>query len=95
MYLQENPPPVAKILSEEKMEYYKPEAQCEGDLLEDEELLEALQEAEEEASEVIGYHLPWGVPQMGQARDSVLLLVQPDFIIGKTERLINTDKGKE
>ncbi|XP_071537330.1 venom phosphodiesterase 2-like [Panulirus ornatus] len=76
----EDPPPRAIIPSEKMVEYYKKEAQCEGDLLQDDEWLEALEEAQEEASELTDYHLPWGFPQMGQARNSALLLVQPDFI---------------
>ncbi|XP_045625811.1 venom phosphodiesterase [Procambarus clarkii] len=78
--LQEVPPPVAEVRIDDTLDNNYSNPVCEGDLLEDEEFLEVLQEAQEEAPEVIAKHLPWGIPQLGKARDSTLLLLQPEFV---------------
>nr|XP_045625603.1 venom phosphodiesterase 2-like [Procambarus clarkii] len=76
--LQEAPPAIAEV-PVELQEPYEP-IMCEGDLLMHGEELKVLQGARKEAPEILIKHLPWGVPQMGRARESSLLLVQPDFV---------------
>ncbi|XP_042225372.1 venom phosphodiesterase 2-like [Homarus americanus] len=78
----EFPPPIAKVPASGVLSYgyYEPQVLCEGDLHDDDEWLEMLQEAQEESNEVIIKHLPWGLPQMGKTGDFTYMLLQPDFV---------------
>lgn len=81
--LQDYPPPVAAVPSEEVLDYYRPKPLCEGDIFKLGELLDVLEEAQEDMYSLKPIHLPWGTPEMGKNRDSSLLLIQPEFINGE------------
>ncbi|XP_068207245.1 venom phosphodiesterase-like isoform X2 [Palaemon carinicauda] len=81
-FVDEVPPAVGVLPSEDDLEDKFSDLHCEGDEDEAEELLELLEEAHENLPSVVREHLPWGLPAMGRLRDSVLLLPHPDTVTG-------------
>ncbi|KAK7066956.1 ectonucleotide pyrophosphatase phosphodiesterase [Halocaridina rubra] len=73
-------PELAVLPREENIEEHLKNGWCEGDDSDDDDWLDILANAQDNARYITYDHFPWGVPSLGTFKDSTLLLVHQDTV---------------